>query len=146
MPSNAHFFNVERLLNAAREYLKEVGPLGVLPLLWPYYVAEDVVVITYLTPRTEAGVRLLVEMGESVEALEEPARAYIWRPSRETLQAAKEFDECMRKVYEEGTLLAASEGYRPDVPEHCLKYDLLIMEAAGLVAAEDESLTRRIFT
>ena len=207
MSSNAHSFNVEKVLNAAREYLKEVGPLGVLPLLWPYYVAEDAVIITYLTPRTEAAVRLLAEMGESIEALEEPARAYIWRPHRELLQAAREFDECMNKVYEEGALLAASEGYKPEVPTsnshfsmgdegpltqkvrpdpsatsggisgrpdcppndgcspepmggtgeppwgnlgrgggQCLKYDLLIMEAAGLVAAENESLSRRIFT
>jgi len=138
MSSNAHSFNVERLLNAAREYLKEAGPLGILPLLWPYYVAEDAVVITYLTPRTEAAVRLLAEMGERVEPVEEVG-AYLWRPRREVLQAAREFDECMHKVYEEGTLLAADEGHRPDVPEHCLKYDLLIMEAVGLVAAESLS-------
>jgi len=137
---------VERLLNVAREYLKNAGPLGVLALLWPYYVAEDAVVVTYLTPRTEAALKLLAEMGESVEAVEEPAGAYLWRPRREVLQAAREFDECVNRVLEEGELLDADESHRPDLPEHCSKYDLLIMEAVGLVAAERESLTRRNFT
>jgi len=140
---------VEKVLNAAREYLKEVGPLGILPLLWPYYVAEDAVVITYLTPRTEAAVKLLAETGESVEAVEEPGNAYVWRPRREVLQAAREFDVCVNRVLEEDTLTAVDEGRRPEIPDYCAKYDLLIMEAVGLVVAEVESLervTRRNFT
>jgi len=127
---------VERVLNVAREYVKEVGPLGVLALLWPYYVAEDAVIITYLTPRTEAALRLLAEMGEGVEPIEELVGAYIWRPQREVLQAAREFDECVRRAFEEDILMAVVKGYRPNLPDYCSKYDLLVIEAAGLVAAE----------